>query len=323
MGKCLVTKLNESVSNDNLLKIGEFSISLNKIASPSESSQKIQVAFTGNSEIRNVNGNFTDSTLSTDTGKNLSITNGDLHDIYVKNVSSLICFGNKYGLRQLSIPDNTGVTIDISELKYCPILATLILGKATLQNSADIANITHLSLLKYSGSSILDVKHIKNLSLVEFNAFYGGNVTGDVANIPSTIKWLTLDFTKVYGEFIPSKYPSLTSVSGVFRGNSVYGDISRIGDENFVTMVNNYSKFSWKTERDNTYKILAIEGAPNFGQDLDAMLINQAKCVVGFTISDNSFKKAITASGTKTSASDAAVQTLQSKGYTVSITPAQ
>ena len=322
MGKCLITKLNESVNNDNLLKIGEFSISLNEIASPSESSQKIQVAFTGNSEIRNVNGNFTDSTLSTDAGKNLSITNGDLHDIYVKNVSSLICFGNKYGLRLFAIPDNTGVTIDISELKYCPILGNLILGKATLQNSVDIASIKKLHVLKYSGSSVLDTKYIKNLPLVEFNVFNGSAVTGDVANIPRTIKWLTLDGTKVYGEFIPSNYPSLTSASGVFKGNSVYGDISKIGDENFVTMTGNYSKFSWKTERNNSYKILALEGNPNFGEDLDAMLINQAKCVVGFTSSDSSFKKAITACGTKTSASDAAVATLQQKGYTVSITPA-
>ena len=48
-------------------------------------------------------------------------------------------------------------------------------------------------------------------------------------------------------------------------------------------MVDNNSKFSWKTERNSSYKILAIEGIPNFGEDLDAMLINQAKCVVGFT----------------------------------------
>lgn len=322
MGKCLITRLNESVNNDNLLKIGEFSISLNEIASPSESSQKIQVAFTGNSEVRNVNGNFTDSTLSNNTGKNISITNEDLHDIYVKNVSSLICFGNKYGLRQLIIPDNTGVTIDISQLKYCPILDTLILGKATLQNSVDIAGITNLGVLRYSGSSVLDTKHIKNLPLVEFNAFRGSAVTGDVANIPRTIKWLTLDYTKVYGEFIPSNYPSLISTAGVFRGNSVYGDISKIGNENFITMVDNNSKFSWKTERNNSYKILALEGIPNFGEDLDAMLINQAKCVVGFTSSDSSFKKAITARGTKTSASDAAVATLQQKGYTVLVIPA-
>ena len=318
MGKCLITKLNESVNNDNLLKIGEFSISLNEIESPSESSQKIQVAFTGNSEVRNVNGNFTDSTLSDNIGENISITNADLNDIYVKNVSSLICFGNKYGLRKLIIPgNNTGVTIDISELKCCSILDTLILGKATLQNSVDIASITNLNILRYSGSSVLDTKHIKNLPLVEFNAFNGSAVSGDVANIPRTIKWLTLDYTKVYGNFIPSNYPSLTSAAGVFRGNSVYGDISTIGNENFITMVDNNSKFSWKTERNNSYKILALEGIPNFGEDLDAMLINQAKCVVGFTSSDNSYKKAITARGTKTSASDAAVATLQQKGYTV------
>lgn len=260
--------------------------------------------------------------LSNNTGKNISITNGDLHDIYVKNVSSLICFGNKYGLRQLFIPDNTGVTIDISELKFCPILTILSLGTATLQNSVDIASITNLSILKYSGSSVIDTKHIKNLPLVEFNAFRGSAVTGDVANIPRTIKWLTLDYTKVYGEFIPSNYPSLISTAGVFRGNSVYGDISKIGNENFITMVDNNSKFSWKTERNSSYKIFAIEGIPNFGEDLDAMLINQAKCVVGFTSSDNSFKKAITARGTKTSASDAAVATLQQKGYTVLVIPA-
>lgn len=245
-----------------------------------------------------------------------------MHDIYVKNVSSLICFGNKYGLRQLFIPDNTGVTIDISEFKFCPILTILSLGTATLQNSVDIASITNLSILKYSGSSVIDTKHIKNLPLVEFNAFRGSAVTGDVANIPRTIKWLTLDYTKVYGEFIPSNYPSLISTAGVFRGNSVYGDISKIGNENFITMVDNNSKFSWKTERNSSYKILAIEGIPNFGEDLDAMLINQAKCVVGFTSSDNSFKKAITARGTKTSASDAAVATLQQKGYTVLVIPA-
>ena len=51
------------------------------------------------------------------------------------------------------------------------------------------------------------------------------------------------------------------------------------------------------------------------------MLINQAKCNVGFTSSDQSWFKAITVHGNRTSASDEAIQTLQGKGYTISVNP--
>ena len=52
------------------------------------------------------------------------------------------------------------------------------------------------------------------------------------------------------------------------------------------------------------------------------MLQDQAACVTGIDSSSDIYLKTISATGTRTSASDAAVQTLQSKGYTVSITPA-
>lgn len=51
------------------------------------------------------------------------------------------------------------------------------------------------------------------------------------------------------------------------------------------------------------------------------MLQDLANCKAAIQ-SDIAYYKAITATGTRTTASDAAVQTLQSKGYTVSITPA-
>ena len=57
-------------------------------------------------------------------------------------------------------------------------------------------------------------------------------------------------------------------------------------------------------------------------EDVDKMLVNQAKCQVGFNSNSPSWYKTIQIIGARTSASDAAVQTLQSKGYTVSITPA-
>ena len=71
--------------------------------------------------------------------------------------------------------------------------------------------------------------------------------------------------------------------------------------------------FTWETERDNDSFIITLPYA-EMGNYIDAMLINQAKCKASL----NSTKK-INVAGTRTSASDSAIQTLQSKGYTVSV----
>lgn len=71
--------------------------------------------------------------------------------------------------------------------------------------------------------------------------------------------------------------------------------------------------FTWETERNSDSFIISLPYA-NMGNYIDAMLINQAKCQA----STNS-NKTISVVGTRTSASDAAIQTLQSKGYTVSV----
>ena len=71
--------------------------------------------------------------------------------------------------------------------------------------------------------------------------------------------------------------------------------------------------FTWKSERSSTSPIISItSSAANFGDDLDAMLINQAKCKASTADS-----KIIMVKGNKTSASDSAISELQSKGYTV------
>ena len=80
------------------------------------------------------------------------------------------------------------------------------------------------------------------------------------------------------------------------------------------------SVFTWGT-RSSSAKIIAIEGNATLN-NIDKMLQEQAQCQVGFSSSDNVWYKTISVTGNRTSASDTAVQTLQSKGYTVSITPA-
>jgi len=53
------------------------------------------------------------------------------------------------------------------------------------------------------------------------------------------------------------------------------------------------------------------------GDYIDAMLINQSNCQIGIDTSE--FGRTISVHDTRTSASDAAVATLKSKGYTVKV----
>lgn len=89
-------------------------------------------------------------------------------------------------------------------------------------------------------------------------------------------------------------------------------DISKSA-KSLTHLYSQYNTFTWETERSSDSFIITIPYA-NMGNYIDAMLINQAKCQAS-TNSD----KTISVGGTRTSASDAAIQTLQSKGYTVSV----
>ena len=88
------------------------------------------------------------------------------------------------------------------------------------------------------------------------------------------------------------------------------GDISVLPDK--LSRVSGKS-FTW-TSRKTTANILNIINAPAI-DNIDKMLQDQANCVDAKV----SFQKIISATGTRTSASDSAVQTLQGKGYTISI----
>lgn len=56
----------------------------------------------------------------------------------------------------------------------------------------------------------------------------------------------------------------------------------------------------------------------NLNNDVDKMLINQAICQIG-SRGGSSWYKVISVTGTRTSASDSAISTLQEKGFTVTV----
>ena len=104
------------------------------------------------------------------------------------------------------------------------------------------------------------------------------------------------------------------------KGSGVSGDLATLPANCRFASLDRNMKFTWGT-RPTSSKITAIEDSPTIS-NIDKMLQDQAACQASINSDDLPYYKAITATGTRTSASDAAVQTLQSKGYTISITPA-
>ena len=319
MAKSLITKLTGVTGNVLLPKLGELALQIKPVDSPSEKSQKISLNFNAASDLRVVGGSFTDSTLSANKGANMRV-DGGAADIYLKNVASSLFIGNKYALIQISmVRAAEGFSFDLSQLKYSKDMKILLLGSAKVDNISEVSNFKKLTdFACFSCNDILDISNIKDLPLINIGFGFNKNITGDIANIPSTAVNISIYGTDIYGNYESILGRKLSNLAGIFQHTRVGGDLSKMpSTETSVNASKNPSVFSWKTERNNSYKIISLEGAVNFGDDLDAMLINQAKCQIGFVSSDESYKKLISCLGNRTSASDSAIQTLKGKGYNV------
>ena len=196
--------------------------------------------------------------------------------------------------------------------------------------SGDIANLkglTALTGLSLGGNVSGDIANLKGLTALT-SLSLGGNVSGDIANLKGLTALTGLSAT--YGDKITlkaadfSEMPNLRSINIGIGGTPYtgkFGDAATLSPELiYLFLGGNSATIEW-TVRPSTSKIIGILGSPKLS-NIDKMLQDQAQCVTGITSSTPEYMKTITATGTRTSASDAAVQTLQSKGYTVSITPA-
>ena len=132
---------------------------------------------------------------------------------------------------------------------------------------------------------------------------------------------ILLDNTRVYGD-VSTRMGNTERISAK-NVLGLHGDLSKFGtevEENKNLFVSSPSSFTW-SERPVSAVILALEDC-NLGNYVDKMLQDQANCKASTASNPSSWYKLINVKGTRTSASDVAVTTLQQKGYTVSVTPA-
>ena len=378
MNKCLITKLNGIVNNENLLKIGEFRIKIDKVQTPSTSNRSLAIGVNIPTNIRIIgSGYFTDENLSADKGKSLLLNPKSLNYIYVSNDDITISIENKYNLTRFNCNavqnpwdvgmNHANIHINIEDFKYSTALTGL--GLSSTSVSGDIAavkNLTALTGLILSSTSVSgDIAAVKNLTALTSLALSSTSVSGDIAAVKNltALTGLALSSTSVSGDIAAVKnLTALTSLNTRF--SNVNGDISNInslsklkfcqlnsvaGD---ITVINNTmlnsiiisnsgdltgdiaklksdfkylgldndstSRFTWSS-RDSSSIIFGNGGTPTLTSNLDDMLTNMAQCRNGITSSSNSWEKVIEYQGNRTSASDAAVEKLQSYGYTVKI----
>ena len=331
--KCLVTKLKGNVSNNSLLRLGEFRIKFAKVDSVPYGSQTMGINVSEPVKIEVVgDGYFTNRDFTENKGK-VMMLNTNMPEFYVSKNDIELAILDKYKIKQL-VPNfsnqvNNSVfgnnkSMNIEGLSYSVNLTTLNLGLMNIEGDiSSLSNLVNLTTLSLNGANLTgDISSLSNLVNLTTLSLNGANLTGDISSLSNLVNLTTiyLQCKNITGDISELKNTKL--IDCTFRGMNLSGDLALLPKSTKMVYFrdNVNTNLSW-SERSSAYNIIAINGTAKL-DNVDKMLQDQAQCNVGFNSSDSALYKKISIQGTRTSASDAAVQTLQSKGYTVSITPA-
>ena len=239
-------------------------------------------------------------------------------EIFPSTGEHVISIIPKYNIKWLQY-----VSVNIGDLKFSKDLNGVSLLSSSYGDISSLKDLTALTNLAISNSKVYgDISSLKNLTQLTSFVLLNTQISGDIASLGTLTN---LFYFELYSkDKIVGDISSLKTLSKLERfkilNSDIYGDLATIPAKCRFASLSNFAKFTWGT-RPSSSNILAIEGSPIIS-NIDKMLQDQAACQAAITSSDHIYHKTITATGTRTSASDAAVATLQQKGYTVSITPA-
>ena len=312
MNNCFVTKLPVVSDNKDLLKLGECRVSV-ECAKDKENLISLNNALYYCEQAHTL-GDISVAANEQKTVKTWKEIYGVKAGIYTFH------FLDKYSIDGLllRIPHSSN---GLSFLTSC----SQFMVNSTDEFSVEkIEKFKKIKMLWLFGNVSGDIASLKGLTALT-SLSLGGNVSGDIASL----KGLTAltSFSATYGDKITlkaadfSEMPNLRSIN-VGTGGTAYigefGDVATLGPEFiYLFLGGNYATIEW-TARPSSSKIISIFGSPKLA-NVDKMLQDQANCVVGITSTSSEYLRTISATGTRTSASDNAVATLKSKGYIIII----
>lgn len=321
MGKCLVTKLNGSIANEELRKIGEARIHFAEGSEVSKRYLNLKVSKPVTLKIHG--GYFINKETSANIGTVVNITDTDRQvETYFSNDKCYISISDKYCIKVLRAGNEYDG--DLEEINFMTSMEDFFNVSTSI--SGDIANARNCKSLIifwidsckniYGDIAVFaNLPSIKKISLINVDKV-GGDIAS-LSNIVNQIEVLNIYGTSVHGDFTFLKDSKLNTLNFKSVKGFITGDLSLFGESIKTTNFERTSNsLSWSSEIPSSYNVRTCIGG-YFENDLDKYLINIAKCQA--INSTNIWDKIITVSGKRTSASDAAITTLQQKGYTVSI----
>lgn len=312
MGKCLITKLNGSVGNTDLPVLG-----------------KIRVMFTGtdNKNGQTITGHFTlqgsTATWKGDGTCNIDTPIGDLpYNVDPdKNAKGILLIDNKKDISLISSTWGYGTKVYFSDInKYCSSLTSLNLSNTEQDGDlSEIADLSSLEILDVSSSkvtgSFANAAYLQNLK--SLNIKKNNKIVCSLSDLSSCYALENLDIkeSSVSGDLSALstciKLKSLTT-----EGSGITGSISSLANIKSFTIYDSYSKpNTWSSSSLRPSSHPKITGNIKFASasDTDNFIINMASCTdEGITNKNWYFHNSH-----RTSASDAAVSTLQNAGYTL------
>lgn len=210
MNKCLFTKLNGVVENNNLLKIGEFRIKLHTVNKENEFTQVLDMRCNSPVTFRSLNGEllFSNSAEYPSSEFLSEVTFGgpdNITRVYLKNTDATIQVFNKYGITFISNGNSNedsgfhGLEVNIDDFKYSRGITELSFPKSDNKASGNLGTLkqmTELIGLDFSGSSISgDISELQNCKKIKRLNFNGcQNIYGDfsvLGNFPLVGEWNT------------------------------------------------------------------------------------------------------------------------------------
>lgn len=312
MGKCFITKLTGSVGNKNLPVLG-----------------KIRVLFTGtdNNNGASITGHFSlkgsTSTWKGDGACNISTPVGDSYYNVDpdKNAKGLLLIDSKKDIVYISSTYGYGTNVLFSDInKYCSSLISLFIANS--EQEGDLSEIADLSTLKkldlsYSKvtGSFTNASYLQNLTSLSISK--NNKINCSLSDLSScyALETLNVSYSSVTGNLSAlASCIMLKSLST--EGSGITGSISSLANIKSFSKYNSYSKpNTWSSSSLRPSSYPKIIGNIKFASasDTDNFLINMASCTdEGITDKNYFFQNSH-----RTSASDAAVSTLQNAGYTL------
>lgn len=349
MEKCLVTKLNGVINNDELPVLGCFKVKFDKVNKPTSYTQSIGILTNKPTTLKIVGeGYFTDSTFTNNVGKEITIGDGGNSKIFVSNDGVTLLVSNKYNItafkdweESLNYPskrglnkhfnledlkyfnslrvldfNGQGVSGNISALENLPILQLYLDSKNITGDIKSIGKISTLNLFELRGSSVTgDISALANLKNLTNFSNYGTVLHGDISAFSGLSKLTSFELfasalNRITGDIgALSNLPQLGSIDITY--SNITGDAAKMPSSfRLLTLHSNTGTLTWSS-RPSSANIISLKDGIKF-DNVDKMLQDQANCQV-----PNTNIKIIDVIGIRTSASDTAVTTLQQKGYTI------